>query len=103
MTEQEFDDDEYSNISPEDLAVHFGYRIKPTDTHFQIIEKMKEYIEHNEKFMKKGFMDPGVRARVPLLELFHLVRKRRIEICAEIKRIKNHNRSIQFYNQFFHL
>jgi hypothetical protein len=90
LTEQEFNDDEFSDISPEDLAVHFGYKIKPTDTHFEIIKKMKEYIEHNEKFMKKGFMDPGIRARAPLLELFHLVRKRRKEISTEVYSLKRH-------------
>lgn len=84
--EEEFD---YEKIDPEDLAVYFGYKIKPTPTHFEILKCFEEYYRNNEKFMKRGHMEPGIRARRALRDLRKLLVDRRDEILVQNKRIKD--------------
>jgi hypothetical protein len=89
-----FDNDD--NTVTDDMVRDFKYRIKPTDTHWRLLECIKDYYEHNEKFMVKGFYHPGTRARKELLEIYHLVRQRRKEIQEEVRRIRTH------YNEINH-
>jgi hypothetical protein len=67
------------------LKEMFKYKIRPTDTHREIINQMELYILENEKFMKKKNRKAARRARKALLNLFHLVRARRAEMLAVYK------------------
>lgn len=93
MTRQLPDESHLADIEPidvvnEDMLKYMGWPFKPTDTHFEILECMKAYVKHNEKFMRKGYLAPGVQARVPLLKLWHLVRRRRKEIMKDLNKVK---------------
>lgn len=66
--------------SYEVLKEMFSYKIRPTDTHKEILAKIEIYVQENEKFMKKKNRKAARRARRALLELFHLVRARRKEM-----------------------
>lgn len=69
----------------ETLKEMFSYKIRPTDTHKEIIHQMALYMMENEKFMKKKNRKAARRARKALLTLFHLVRARRAEMLAVYK------------------
>lgn len=81
-----FEGDEVIIYPPyEELKEMFSYKIRPTETHKEIIEKMAIYMMENEKYMKKKNKSAARRARKALLELYHLVRARRIEMLAVYK------------------
>ncbi len=67
------------------LKEMFSYKIRPTDTHKEIIFQMAVYMMENEKFMKRKNKKAARRARKALLRLFHLVRARRAEMLEVYK------------------
>lgn len=69
----------------ETLKEMFRYKIRPNNTHKEIIRQMQIYLDENEKFMKRKNKQAARRARIALLELFHLVRTRRIEMLSIYK------------------
>lgn len=69
----------------ETLKEMFSYKIRPTDTHREIIKQVELYLMENEKFMKRKNKKAARRARKALLNLFHLVRARRAEMLAVYK------------------
>lgn len=69
-----------------DLIEEFKYKIKPTETHRRLLKVIEEYYKHNEKFMTKHNYEAGKRARKSLLEIGHLIKKRRAEISGYIYR-----------------
>lgn len=66
--------------SVEELIEEFTHYVRPTDTHRMILAEMEIYYKENEKFMRKANRAAARRARTALLNLFHLVRQRRIEM-----------------------
>lgn len=81
------EDDDTVVIEPplEDLIEEFRYKIPSTDTHKEIMRQMELYYTNNESFQKKKNRKAARRARKALLELFHLVRRRRIEMLEIYK------------------
>ena len=81
------EDDDTVVIEPplEELIEEFRYRIPSTDTHKEIMKQMELYYSNNELFQKNKNRRAGRRARRALLELFHLVRRRRIEMLETYK------------------
>ena len=69
----------------ETLKEMFSYEIRPTEIHKEIIKQMSIYMMENEKYMKKRNRRAARRARKALLNLFHLVRQRRMEMLAVYK------------------
>lgn len=69
----------------ETLKEMFSYKIRPNDTHKEILKQIEIYVTENEKFMKRKNKKAARRARTALLELFHLVRQRRIEMLSIYK------------------
>lgn len=67
------------------LKEMFSYKIRPNETHKDIVRQMEIYVQENEKFMKRKNKKAARRARIALLELFHLVRQRRMEMLAIYK------------------
>lgn len=81
-----FEGDEVIIYPPyEVLKEMFKYKIRPTETHKQIIEQFEIYLMENEKYMKKKNKEAARRARKALLKMFHLVRARRMEMLAVYK------------------
>lgn len=81
-----FEGDEVIEYPPlEVLKEMFKYQIRPTSVHKEILEQMEIYVRENEKFMKKKNRKAARRARKALLNLFHLVRARRMEMLAVYK------------------
>lgn len=81
-----FEGDEVIEYPPyEVLKEMFKYQIRPTPTHKEILKQFERYIMENEKYMKKRNKEAARRARKALLELFHLVRARRMEMLAVYK------------------
>lgn len=76
------EDDNEVCIEPslEELIEEFGYKVRPTSTHKEILKQIEIYYTENEKFQKKENRAAARRARRALLKLFHLVRERRIEM-----------------------
>lgn len=76
-----FEGDDIIEYPPyEVLKELFSYKIRPTDTHREILAQIEIYVTENEKFMKKKNRKAARRARKALLNLFHLVRARRLEM-----------------------
>ena len=71
--------------SVEELILEFKYKVKPTHIHREIMTQMEIYWTENEKFMKKKNRRAARRARKALLDLFHLVRARSIDMLATYK------------------
>lgn len=69
----------------ETLKEMFSYKIRPNNTHKEIVKQISIYMQENEKFMKRKNKKAARRARIALLELFHLVRARRMEMLAIYK------------------
>jgi hypothetical protein len=65
-----------------DLIEEFKYKIKPTETHKELLKAIELYYKENEKFMTKHNMLAGRRARKALLTAWQLIRARRMEISA---------------------
>jgi hypothetical protein len=82
---QEATDEIVIEPSVEELILEFKYKVKPTQIHREIMTQMEIYWTENEKFMKKKNRKAARRARKALLDLFHLVRARRIEMLATYK------------------
>ena len=76
------DDEEIIWPDVDTLKEMFKYQIRPTETHREILKQMEIYVRDNEKFMRKRNKYAGIRARVALLKIYHLVRARRKEILA---------------------
>tara|TARA_R110000796_G_scaffold25708_2_gene72217 strand:+ start:597 stop:833 length:237 start_codon:yes stop_codon:yes gene_type:complete len=68
------------------LIEEFSYCVPPTICHKELMDEIKSYYEENEKFMKRWNATAGRRARKHLLNIYHLVRQRRGEICDVIYR-----------------
>jgi|Laugrespbdmm15dd_1035085.scaffolds.fasta_scaffold02904_6 hypothetical protein len=75
---------EIKDAPVEDLIEEFKYKIKPTQTHRDLLEAIEAYYKENENFMKKHNFEAGKRARKHLLNVWHLVRERRMEISGKI-------------------
>jgi hypothetical protein len=69
-----------------DLIEEFKYKVKPTNTHKEILKVMETYWKENEKFMTKHNLEAGRRARKALLQLYDLSKQRRLEIADVIYR-----------------
>lgn len=76
----EDDDEIFIEPSVEELIEEFGYKVRPTTTHKEILKQIEIYYMENEKFQKKQNRAAARRARTALLKLFHLTRQRRIEM-----------------------
>lgn len=68
----------------QDLIEEFKYKVKPTQTHKDLLIAIEQYYKENEKFMKKDNSEAGKRARKQLLLIYHLVKQRRGEISQHI-------------------
>lgn len=86
---------DYKKYSPEVLNRYFGYKVRPSEHHFRILKLAELYYVNNEKFMKKGYLEPGIRAREALRELRKLVVTRRIEILEDMYRIRAEYRRLR--------
>lgn len=80
---EEFDTDEvllYPDY--ETLKLQFSRKIQPTPIHDLLMQQIGLYVNENEKFQNKRNAEAARRARIALLNIYHLTRARRQEIMT---------------------
>jgi hypothetical protein len=86
MNSNEEDFTVYQEPPVKDLIEEFKYKVKPTNTHKDLLKAIEVYYKENEKFMTKHNLEAGKRARKALLSIYSLVKDRRLEIADVIYR-----------------